>query len=105
MVYEVYRNFAYPLRNWEPWIEFLGGSSQDIQLAEGAVKRYLQRLAQTSQNSQDRPSEARWVLDTAIEHLLQFAEESRLLDLFIRWEEIHFPKKAMTSIQQLDGPL
>jgi hypothetical protein len=41
--YEVYRNFSYPLRDWRPWLELLGGDGDRLQAAQGA---YLERLSE-----------------------------------------------------------
>ncbi|RZA08123.1 MAG: hypothetical protein EOP11_05755 [Proteobacteria bacterium] len=77
--YEVFRNFAYPLRNWAPWLELLGeGNNERV---DSAQRRYLAGLDQASGLGDGKAREA-------IQRSLgEFAEESGLVELF-RAEEM-----------------
>ncbi len=81
--YEVYRNFAYPLRSWNPWLELLGPEfSSQVQAAQNS---YLQKLEKARQQNS---------LLLAQGALVEFSEESGLYELFRKRE-----KKIVEGLQ------
>jgi hypothetical protein len=71
--YEIYRNFAYPLRDWAPWRDALGFSAEKLANAQAA---YGQRLAAAA----GTPGELG--LLRAQEALVDFSKECGLYEAF-----------------------
>jgi hypothetical protein len=71
--YEIYRNFAYPLRHWAPWQEALDFSAEKLVNAQAAYVRRLSAAAGT-------PGEAG--LLRAQEALVSFGRECGLYEAF-----------------------
>lgn len=71
--YEVYRNFAYPLRDWHPWREILGFDADKLASAQ---KAYVERLSTAA----GTPGEAGLLL--AQEALVAFGSECGLYESF-----------------------
>jgi hypothetical protein len=71
--YEVFRNFAYPLRDWSPWQEAIGFGGEKIQAAQAA---YVSRLAAAAGTPGEKG------LLRAQEALVAFGAESGLYGAF-----------------------
>lgn len=73
--YETFRNFAYPLRAWEPWLEILGatpGFYESVKLARG---KYVSELETAASREESHPAAQR--------ALCRFVSESGILAVFL----------------------
>lgn len=77
--YEVYRNFAYPLRDWQPWLKALG-AEDEARTIRDAQSAYIKKLEFISRRQSSGTREAQGAL-------AEFALESGLFTIFQRAEE------------------
>jgi hypothetical protein len=76
---QTYRNFSYPLRDWDPWLQALGGNSGEMLPFQDAYGRDLQSMEKAGDDK-----EARILAQRA---LGRFAAESPLYGLLRKKEE------------------
>jgi hypothetical protein len=104
---QVYRNFAYPLRDWENHLRFLGerGLSQRIALAKESYTFKLETIARALAAGQISANEASLSIQGA---LVQFSAESRMTQAFRRWQSKNLLSSkawntyANITLQELD---
>jgi len=106
LVYEVYRNFAYPMRNWSSWLQALGVEPQEMRKVDQAKEIYLESLQDLALNFFDQVLEPEHALDKALFCLLKFSADSGIMRWFSDWERKHFPKISGNATEKgisLDG--
>lgn len=77
--YEVFRNFSYPMRDWNSWLLSLGAEDQRRKIQE-AQQNYLKKLEVISRRPSAGTREAQGAL-------AEFALESGLFEIFRRAED------------------
>ncbi len=75
--YEVYRNFAYPLHNWEAWLEIFSAQAEAYQEVKQARALYLSELEAAASAGESHPAAQR--------ALCRFAES--IFPLFLEAEQ------------------
>jgi hypothetical protein len=87
---QVYRNWGYPLKNWEPALQFLGRADLQTRVKRAMLQYRWKMLITARRLNLDRtltPAEADREFQAA---LAEFAEESGLADAFTSFFETQF---------------
>ncbi|MFN7728584.1 MAG: hypothetical protein ACK5P7_05465 [Bdellovibrio sp.] len=104
-VHETYRNFAYPLHQFRPWLAFMNRMDlvKTVEQAQNRYREKLESLAEQLEAGSVTKEDASRLAQGA---LAQFAVESKLSDAFKNYEA-EFLRKASrerSTTQTLDQP-
>ncbi len=83
---DLYRNFAWPLREWKPWLRALGSENLQVTVAQ-AQQNYSSRLQRAAENLRQKTISEQQFLLEAQQALATFSYESQLSNAFQKWAQ------------------